>query len=264
MEAGAPLPPTAPLEDVASPVAKLTGTLFGVGMGPGEPDYLTVRAMKVLQAAPVLVHFCKKGRRGNARTIADAVLTSDPAREFPLAYPYTTELHPDHPDYVAALASFYDDAAGQLSDHLGAGRDVAILSEGDPFFYGSFMHLWRRLKDRFPVEVVPGVTGMSGCWTRAGTPITWGDDVLTILPATLPQAALVARLAQTDAAVIMKLGRHLPKVRAALAEAGVLERAVYVERGTMTGERVVALRDKPDDVAPYFSMVLLPGEGRRP
>ena len=264
MDAGASPPPAAPHDEAARPVAKLTGTLFGVGMGPGEPDYLTVRAMKVLQTAPVLVHFCKKGRRGNGRTIADAVLAPEPAREFPLVYPYTTELHPQHPDYVAALAAFYDDAAGQLADHLGAGRDVAILSEGDPFFYGSFMHLWRRLKDRFPVEVVPGVTGMSGCWTRAGTPITWGDVVLTVLPATLPHAALVERLARTDAAVIMKLGRHLAKVRAALAEAGVLERAVYVERGTMAGERVVPLHEKPDDTAPYFSMVLLPGEGRRP
>jgi len=141
---------------------------------------------------------------------------------------------------------------------------VAILSEGDPFFYGSFMHLWRRLKDRFPVEVIPGVTGMSGCWTRAGTPITWGDDVLTILPATLPREALVERLKGTDAAVIMKLGRHLPKVRGVLAETGFLARAVYVERGTMAGERVVPLAEKEDDVAPYFSMVLVPGEGRRP
>jgi precorrin-2/cobalt-factor-2 C20-methyltransferase len=263
MDSSERLPP-GPAERTAIPRVATTGTLFGVGMGPGEPDYLTIRAMRVLERAPVLVHFCKKGRRGNARTIADAVLAPEPAREHPLVYPYTTELHPDHPDYVAALAAFYDDAAGRLADHLGAGRDVAILSEGDPFFYGSFMHLWRRLKDRFPVEVVPGVTGMSGCWTRAGTPITWGDDVLTVLPATLPHAALVERLRHTDAAVLMKLGRHLPKVRAALAEAGVLERAVYVERGTMAGERVIPLKDKPDDVAPYFSMVLLPGEGRRP
>ena len=256
--------PGHPADRSARPASVETGTLFGVGMGPGDPDYLTVRAMRVLERAPILVHFCKKGRRGNARTIADAVLPPDAAREFPLPYPFTTELHPDHPDYVAALAAFYDDAAGQLADHLGAGRDVAILSEGDPFFYGSFMHLWRRLKDRFPVEVVPGVTGMSGCWTKAGTPITWGDDVLTILPATLAAADLAARLAKTDAAVIMKLGRHLPKVRAALRAAGLLDRAVYVERGTMAGEQVVALADKPDDAAPYFSMVLVPGEGRRP
>ncbi|MEA1834140.1 precorrin-2 C(20)-methyltransferase [Methylobacterium durans] len=246
-----------------APAVVTTGTLFGVGMGPGDPDYLTVRAVRVLERAPILVHFCKKGRRGNARTIADAVLR-DPAREFPLVYPYTTELAPDDATYVSALAGFYDDAAARLADHLGAGRDVAILSEGDPFFYGSFMHLWRRLKDRFPVEVVPGVTGMSGCWTRAGTPITWGDDVLTVLPATLPHAALAERLRGTDAAVVMKLGRHLPKVRAALSEAGLLGRAVYVERGTMQGEKVIPLAEKPDDAAPYFSMVLVPGEGRRP
>ena len=172
-------------DEPAAPRLVTTGTLFGVGMGPGDPDYLTVRAMKVLAEAPVLVHFCKKGKRGNARTIADAV-TRDPAREFPLVYPYTTELPPDHPDYVAALAGFYDDAAGRLADHLAHGPRRGDPRRGRPFFYGSFMHLWRRLKDRLPVEVVPGVTGMSGCWTRAGTPITWGDDVLTVLPATLP------------------------------------------------------------------------------
>ncbi|KMO39003.1 precorrin-2 C20-methyltransferase [Methylobacterium variabile] len=255
--------PADPAEIPSAPKAAITGTLYGVGMGPGDPDYLTVRAVRVLERAHHLVHFCKAGRRGNARTIADAVV-QDPAREWALAYPYTTELPPDDPAYVAALSGFYDEAAACLAAELNAGRDVAILSEGDPFFYGSFMHLWRRLKDRFPVEVVPGVTGMSGCWTRAGTPITWGDDVLTVLPATLPHATLVARLSATDAAVVMKLGRHLPKVRAALAEAGLLARAVYVERGTMEGEHVVPLAEKPDDRAPYFSMVLVPGEGRRP
>ena len=112
----------------AIPAAAMTGTLYGVGMGPGDPDLLTVKAQRILLRAPVLVHFCKRGKRGNARTIADAILR-DPAREMALAYPYTTEIHPEHPDYVAALAGFYDDAAGRLADHLGAGRDVAILSE---------------------------------------------------------------------------------------------------------------------------------------
>ncbi|MGU3536912.1 precorrin-2 C(20)-methyltransferase [Methylobacterium sp. A54F] len=269
MDSGERLRLGSPEAEPAAPRAVVTGTLYGVGMGPGDPDYLTLRAHRILQRAPVLVHFCKQGRRGNARTIADAVLGPDTPRQAPrelaLAYPYTTELPPEHPDYVAALAAFYDAAATTLADHLGAGRDVAILSEGDPFFYGSFMHLWRRLKDRFPVEVVPGVTGMAGCWSRAGTPITWGDDVLTVLPATLPAATLLARLRATDAAVIMKLGRHLPKVRAALAEAGLLARAVYVERGTMAGERILPLAERPDDApAPYFAIVLVPGEGRRP
>src|SRR5215218_7895239 len=169
-------------------------------MGPGDPDYLTLRALRVLEAAPLLAHFAKQGARGNARTIADAVVPG-PARELALVYPCTTELATDHPGYKAAIGSFYDAAAERLAGELTAGRDVAVLCEGDPFFYGSFMHLWRRLEPRFRTEVVPGITGMSGCWTRAGAPITWGDDVLTVLPGTLPHAALVERLRGTDAAV---------------------------------------------------------------
>ena len=138
-----------------------------------------------------------------------------------------------------------------------------MLCEGDPFFYGSFMHLWRRLEPRFPTEVVPGITAMSGCWTRANAPITWGDDELTVLTGTLPHAGLAQRLGASDAAVIMKLGRNLPKVRAALRSAGLIERAIYVERGTMAAERICALADKEDDEAPYFSLVLVPGLGRR-
>jgi precorrin-2/cobalt-factor-2 C20-methyltransferase len=240
----------------------IAGTLFGVGMGPGDPDYLTLRALRVLEAAHLLAHFAKKGARGNARTIADAVV-SDPARELALIYPCTTELASDHPDYKAAISSFYDVSAERLASELSAGRDVAVLCEGDPFFYGSFMHLWRRLEPRFRTEVVPGITGMSGCWTRAGAPITWGDDVLTVLPGTLNASDLTSRLEATDAAVVMKLGRHLPKVRAALSEAGLLERAIYVERGTMRDQRICRLAEKVGDDAPYFSMVLVPGLGRR-
>lgn len=238
------------------------GTLFGVGLGPGDPDYMTVRALKILQKAHVLAHFARKGVRGNARTIADAVAPKS-TRELALVYPYTTEIPADHPAYKTAMADFYEESAERLAGELSAGRDVALLCEGDPFFYGSFMHLWRRLAPRFPVEVVPGVTGMSGCWTKAGAPITWGDDVLTVLPGTLARDDLVRRLQATDAAVVMKLGRNLPKVRDALREAGLLDRAIYVERGTMRDERVCALTDKADDEAPYFSMVLVPGLGRR-
>ena len=150
-----------------------------------------------------------------------------------------------------------------LPAELEAGRSLAVLCEGDPFFYGSFMHLWRRLAPRFPTEVVPGVTGMSGSWTRAGVPITWGDDVLTVCPATLDHDALVARFRATDAAVVMKLGRHLPKVREALKEAGLHDRAIYVERGTMPDEFICPLPEKTDDAAPYFALILVPGQGRR-
>ena len=140
--------------------------------------------------------------------------------------------------------------AARLAAHLDAGRDVALLCEGDPLFYGSFMHMWRRLAGEFPVEVVPGVTGMSGCWTRAGTPITWGDDMLAVLPGTLGESELVERLRLTDAAVIMKVGRNLAKVRRAVDAAGLLSRAIYVERGTMPEERITRLADKRDDNKP--------------
>ena len=140
---------------------------------------------------------------------------------------------------------------------------VGLLAEGDPFFYGSFMHMWRRLAGDFPVEVVPGVTGFSGCSARAGAPLTWGDDVLTVLPGTLDEAALLRRLLETDAAVIMKVGRNMAKIRRAISAANLIDKAIYVERGAMTGERIAPLGEVADDAAPYFSMILIPGQGRR-
>ena len=238
--------------------------LFGVGLGPGRPDYMTVRALKVLEQADRLAHFCKRGQRRNARTIADAVVGADPQREIALVYPVTTEIAADHPDYAALIGAFYEEATGRLLAEIEADRTVAILCEGDPFFYGSFMHLWRRLKDRVATEVVPAVTGMSGAWTHAGAPITWGDDVLTVVPGTLPEVELARRLSQTDAAVVMKLGRNLPKVRAALKSVGLLERAIYVERATMAEEKIVPLPELPEGFeAPYFSLIIVPGQGRR-
>jgi precorrin-2/cobalt-factor-2 C20-methyltransferase len=236
---------------------------YGVGLGPGDPAYVTLRAREILDRADRLVHFCKKGQRGNARTIADRIVGANPAREIALVYPVTTEVPVADAAYAEPIAAFYAESAALLAAEAEAGRIVAILCEGDPFFYGSLMHLWRRLAPRFPFEVIPGVSGMSGAWTLAATPITWGDDVLTVLPGTLPEGELARRLRDTDAAVVMKLGRNLPKVRRALAEAGLIDRAIYVERATMAEQVILPLGDKTDDSAPYFSMILVPGEGRR-
>jgi precorrin-2/cobalt-factor-2 C20-methyltransferase len=178
-------------------------------------------------------------------------------------YPVTDEIPAEHPDYQQKIGAFYRETASAMAALLRAGKSVGLLAEGDPFFYGSFMHMWRRLAPDFPVEVVPGVTGMSGCWTRANVPMTWGNDTLAVLPGTLGEEQLVERLRRTDAAVIMKVGRNLGKVRRAVEAAGLLSRAVYVERGTMQDERILPLADCSEPVGAYFATVLIPGEGRR-
>ena len=247
--------------DAIAGVAK-SGTLYGIGVGPGDVRYLTLRAVGVLRSVDVIGYFAKNGHNGNARTTV-APLLDRGTRELKFEYPVTVESSANDPRYREAIADFYGRTADTLTVELNAGASVGLLSEGDPFFYGSFMHMWRRLERDFPIEVVPGVTGMSGCWTRANAPITWGDDVLTVIPGTLEEAALTARLAGSDASVIMKVGRNLAKVRRAVEAAGLLQRAIYVERGTMTEERIVPLSDCTENAGPYFAMVLIPGQGRR-
>ena len=237
------------------------GTLHVLGMGPGDPELLTLRAARVIGAVPVIAFFAKRGRPGHARTIAGPHMRQG-VEELRFEYPYTTEIDVDDPRYEPGIRAFYERSAGILAGRLDAGQDVALLCEGDPFFYGSAMYLYDRLAPAHSTVVVPGVTAMSGCWTQAGLPMTHGDDVLTVLPGTLDPAALAAHLAQADAAVIMKVGRNLPKIRAALNGAGLAARAVYVERGTMSDTRTMPLADLPDGPAPYFSLVLVPGRQR--
>jgi len=229
--------------------------LIGVGVGPGDPELMTLKALRALREADVVAHFAKAGNPSKARAIAAGHLRPGVA-EVPLLYPVTTEIPRHEPAYCSEIAAFYD-------AHLDARRSVAVICEGDPLFYGSYMHLHVRLAARYPTEVIAGVTGMSGCWSAVGAPIAQGDDVFTVLPGTLPEDELERRLRDADAAVIMKLGRNLPKVRRALARTGHLVRAMYVERGTMKDAVVMRLADKADDCAPYFAIVLVPGwEGR--
>ncbi len=235
-----------------------TGKLMGVGVGPGDPELLTLKAMRALGEADVIVHFAKAGNASHSHAIVAPHLRAGVV-ELPLYYPVTTELPKCSAGYRDAIRDFYDQAAAAIAGHLDAGRVVAVISEGDPMFYGSYMHLHTRLAPRFATEIVAGVTGMSGCWSAAGMPIAQGEDVFTVLPATLPEAELVRRLSEADAAVVMKVGRHLPKLRRALDRSGRLSRAVYVERGTTAEEKMVPLSAKPDDEAPYFAVVLVPG-----
>ena len=247
--------------NAAKPVG--TGKLLGVGVGPGDPELVTLKAVRALGEADAVAFFAKAGRASHSRMIAAQHLRAE-VTELPLLYPVTTELPKCSAGYRDAIGNFYDCAAATIAAHLEAGRVVAVICEGDPLFYGSYMHLHVRLAPRFPTEIVAGVSGMSGCWSAAGLPIAQGDDVFTVLPATLPEAELERRLAEADAAVVMKVGRHLPKLRRALDRSGRLARAIYVERGTMADAKMIPLAAKPDDDAPYFAVVLVPGWEKRP
>ncbi|MEV0528722.1 precorrin-2 C(20)-methyltransferase [Streptomyces sp. NPDC050439] len=237
----------------------MSGKLYGVGLGPGDPSLMTLRAVEVIAEADVIAYHSARHGRSIARSIAAEHLRADHLEE-PLVYPVTTETT-DHPGgYKGAMEDFYTEAAARLAAHLDAGRTVAVLAEGDPFFYGSYMHMHKRLAARFDTEVIPGVTSVSAASARLGTPLVEGEEVLTILPGTLPEEELTARLAATDTAVVMKLGRTFPKVRGALESSGKLGRTRYVERATMSGERLAELADVQPETVPYFSVAVLPSQ----
>ena len=238
------------------------GRIICTGLGPGDPDLISVRSDRLIRQAAHVAYFRKKGRRGQARRIVEGMLAAG-VTEYPMEYPVTTELPFDSPDYITALAGFYDDWADRLAV-LAQTSEVVVLCEGDPFFYGSFMHLYTRLQGRAKMEVVPGITGMTGCWNATDRPMTWGDDVMTVLMGTLPEADLVRHMRAADALVVMKTGRNLPRVRSALAKAGRLQDAWLVERGTMPDQRIARLIDVDAADCPYFAIVLVHGQGRRP
>ncbi|WP_116599591.1 precorrin-2 C(20)-methyltransferase [Primorskyibacter marinus] len=239
------------------------GTIHGVGLGPGDPDLMSLRAHRLLTGARHIAYFRKAGRTGQARAIIEGLVRPD-AVEFAMEYPITTEIPVTDPRYNEILSRFYAECAAHLRALATRGEDVIVLSEGDPFFYGSFMHLYTRLKDDVPVQVVPAITGMSAAWTATGSPVTWGDDVLTVLMGTLNAADLTERMKTTDALVVMKIGRNIEKVRAALEAAGKYEDAWLIEYASMPGQTVQRLSDAEGRITPYFSIIVVHGQGRRP
>ncbi len=236
-----------------------SGKLFGIGVGPGDPELLTLKGLRLLQAAPVVAYFVAKGKKGNAFGIIEGHLRDSQTR-MPLVYPVTTEALEPPLSYEAIIADFYDTASALIGEHLEAGRDVAVVCEGDPFFYGSYMYLHDRLAGRFAVEVVPGVCSMLGGTAVLGTPLVYRNQSLSVLSGVMSEDELRQKLANTDAAVIMKLGRNFDKVRRVLDELGLASRALYVERATMANQRIVPLADVDPSASPYFSLLVVPGQ----
>ncbi|MBO27347.1 MAG: precorrin-2 C(20)-methyltransferase [Rhodobacteraceae bacterium] len=238
------------------------GRIICAGLGPGDVELMSVKSDRVIRGARHVAYFRKKGREGQARTMVAGMLADD-VTEYPMEYPVTTELHFGSEEYRREMVAFYEHWADRLAELAGQ-HDVVVLCEGDPFFYGSFMHLHTRLQGRAEVEVLPAIPGMVGCWNALDTPFTWGDDVLTVLMGTLPEDELAGHMDRADALVVMKTGRNLPAVRRALDRAGRLDQAWLVEKGTMPGQRIARLAEVDDADCPYFAIVLVHGKGRRP
>jgi precorrin-2/cobalt-factor-2 C20-methyltransferase len=224
----------------------MSGTLYGLGVGPGDPELLTLKALRILQASHVVAYPAPDRGASFARSIVAAHLAPH-QEEVPIVVPMRVERFP--------AASVYDQAASVIADHLAGGRDVAVLCEGDAFFYGSFMYLFERLADRFPAEIVPGVTSVSAASARLKRPLAARNDVLTVLPAPLDDDTLAARIGACEAFAIIKLGRHFARVRALLERLGLAETSMLCERVTLDTERIVPLAGIDGEV-PYFSMIL--------
>ena len=242
---------------------KKMGKIYGVGVGPGAVDLLSVRADKLVREAKYIAFFRKAGRAGHARQIASTLLSKD-VIELAMEYPITTEIPLSDQRYSEVLSEFYKKYSNKIISLSQTGIDLVILCEGDPFFYGSFMHIYSRVKDKCPVEVVPAITGMSAAWTATDIPITWGDDILTVLMGTLDKTTLENQLQNTNAAIIMKIGRNLPKIKKALEGTGRFYDAFIVEYAAMDKQTVQRLSDYNTENAPYFSIIILHGQGRRP
>lgn len=225
----------------------MTGTLYGIGVGPGAPDLITLRAHRLITGCPVIAYPAPDSGQSFARAIVGEFLT-DVQTEIPIVVPMRVARFP--------AAEVYDKSAREIAAHLDAGRDVGVLCEGDPFFYGSFMYLYQRLIADYSCEIVPGVSSVMAGAAALGRPLTARNDVLTVLPGPLPDDELRARIEAADAVVIMKVGRHLARLKSLLKGMGLLDNALYAERISLGEEKLMPLAEIEGD-APYFSMIVI-------
>ena len=226
----------------------MSGTLFGIGVGPGDPELITLKAARLIAACPVVAFLSADGKAGLARNIATHHIDAS-----------QLELTIEMPMRVSRAEgqAAYDEAAARIEAHLNAGSDVAFLCEGDPLFYGSFMYLLARLGTNYPVEIVPGVASPMAAAAFAKAPLCAREDAFAVIPATLDDARIIEIMSAVDTAVIMKLGRHLPRIKALLQDQGLAETSTYVERASMEGQRMMPLNETQNAAAPYFSLLLV-------
>ena len=226
------------------------GNLYGLGIGPGDPELLTLKAHRILTSVPVIAYPTMENGKALARAIVADFIRPEQI-EIPMPLPFSVE---------RSSQPHYDIGAEKIAEHLEAGRDVAVLCEGDPMLYGSFMYIFNRLSDRFHTEVIPGISSTFASAAMLGVPLTYRNDVLSIMPATLEADILRDRLAVADAAIIIKLGRHFAKVKAILEELGLFSRALYIERATMPNQTIIPIAAVDPDQVPYWAIVMIPSQ----
>ena len=231
----------------------ITGRLIGIGVGPGDPELITIKAAKALREVPVVAYISANGRPSMARQIAASYIGPS-AKEIKITLP----MHPS-PEIAQ---SAYAEGASRISTELESGKNTAVLCEGDPLFYGSFGHLLGRLHNQYPVEIIPGISSVMAAAAATEQPLAFGPDAFAVLPATMAAESLSTRLKAADAAVIIKLGRHVEKVKTVLADLDLTERAIYVERASTHAEKVMKLTELDQDDIPYFSLILVTRQRR--
>jgi precorrin-2/cobalt-factor-2 C20-methyltransferase len=222
--------------------------IWGLGIGPGDPDLITLKALKILQKVDVIAYPTLNGGESLVRSIAEPHFITN-QEEIKISIPMLIDRYP--------AQDIYDAAALKISLAVEAGKSVAILCEGDPFFYGSFMYLFVRLAEEHLVEVVPGVTSLAACSSALALPLAARNDVISVIPGPLDEEALEEQLRTTNVAAIIKVGRHLGKIKRILRKIGVIDNAHYIERATMGDQKIKRLSELEDDNAPYFSMIIV-------
>ena len=239
------------------------GIIYGVGVGPGDPELISLKAYNLLKKAKYIAYFKKKNKDGISYNIVKQFLRKN-VLEIQMDYPITTEISFQGIEYKQTLSQFYENCCNEILSISNRNNDIIVLCEGDPFFYGSFMHLYTRLLDKNIIKVIPGITGMSAAWTASKFPITWGDDILTVIMGTMSENEIVKRIKKNDAIVIMKIGKNYEKICKVLKKLNLFDDAFLIENASMSNERVRKLINVQELILPYFSIILLHGTGRRP
>ena len=226
--------------------------LYGVGVGTGNPELITLKALRILQSVPVVAYPASETGNSFARSIVAEFLQGNQI-EIPIVLPFKVE---------KSAQPFYDKASEQLEKHLDNGRDVAVLCEGDPFFYGSFMYIYDRLSPKFDTEIIPGISSVMASAAMIGIPLTYRNDVFMVLSGILSGEVLKEKLKVADAAVIIKLGKNFNKVKQVLEELGLVERAKYIENATRENQKILSINEVEAETVPYFSLIVIPSEFR--